>query len=163
MPFYYDGVCAEHLRALGFRNVIHENADFFERCKGACCVFDSSSALSHAHIASLLTRDAVSSADKAFMARVDLIWDNPPYTAADTKDAVLRALVGTGKPFCMLLPSSVIYAKLFRDVLAAERVQLVLPRRVRVCKTGAPPVPFKFMAWVCYDTRLPRDLYLVGE
>jgi hypothetical protein len=35
-------------------------------------------------------------ADKAFMAGVDFIWDNPPYTAADTKEAVLRALVETG-------------------------------------------------------------------
>ena len=43
------------------------------------------------------------------------------------------------------------------------QVQLVLPRRVRVCKTDHPPVPFKFMSWVCYDMGLPRDLFLVGE
>lgn len=36
MPFYYDGACAAHLRALGFENVIHEEgADFFERAKDA--------------------------------------------------------------------------------------------------------------------------------
>ena len=29
MPFYYDGACAEHLRALGFSHVIHEQEDFF--------------------------------------------------------------------------------------------------------------------------------------
>lgn len=32
MPFYYDGACAAHLRALGFAHVVHEEgADFFER------------------------------------------------------------------------------------------------------------------------------------
>jgi hypothetical protein len=71
--------------------------------------------------------------------------------------------VSTGKPFCVLLPSSVVYSKLFRDTLEADKVQLILPRRVRVCKTGLAPVPFKFMAWVCYDMQLDRDLYLVGE
>ena len=63
----------------------------------------------------------------------------------------------------MLLPSSVVYAKLFRDLLSPEKVQLILPRRVKVCKTGQAPVPFKFMTWVCYDMGLPRDLYLIGE
>ena len=94
---------------------------------------------------------------------MDFILDNPPYTAAETKEAVLRALVATGKPFCVLLPSSVVYSKLFREALEPERVQLVLPRRVKVCKTGLAPVNFKFMNWVCYGMELDRDLYLVGE
>jgi hypothetical protein len=34
-PFYYDGGCAEHVRELGFEHVIHEEQDFFARCKGA--------------------------------------------------------------------------------------------------------------------------------
>jgi hypothetical protein len=34
-PFYYDGGCAEHVRELGFEHVIHEEQDFFVRCKGA--------------------------------------------------------------------------------------------------------------------------------
>jgi len=71
--------------------------------------------------------------------------------------------VATGKPFCVLLPSSVVFSQLFREALDASRVQLVLPRRVKVCKTGLAPVPFKFMAWVCYGLELERDLYLVGE
>ena len=33
MPFYYDGACAEHLRALGFEHVIHEEADFFVKVR----------------------------------------------------------------------------------------------------------------------------------
>lgn len=69
----------------------------------------------------------------------------------------------TGKPFCVLLPSSVVFSRLFREALAPGDVQLILPRRVRVRKANAPPVAFKFMAWVCYRMRLPRDLYLVGE
>lgn len=133
-PFYYDGACAKHLRHLGFKKVVHEDADFFKRV-----------------------------ADPAFVAGIDFIWDNPPYTAADTKEAVLRALVATQKPFCVLLPSSVVFSKLFRDTLDGDKVQLILPRRVRVCKTGQAPVPFKYLVWVCYAMGLDRDLYLVGE
>ena len=33
MPFYYDGACAEHLRALGFSDVIHEQEDFFQKVR----------------------------------------------------------------------------------------------------------------------------------
>jgi hypothetical protein len=133
-PFYYDGACAKHLRHLGFKRVVHEDADFFKKV-----------------------------AEPAFVAGIDFIWDNPPYTAADTKEAVLRALVATQKPFCVLLPSSVVFSKLFRDTLDADKVQLILPRRVRVCKTGQAPVPFKYLVWVCYAMELERDLYLVGE
>ena len=78
MPFYYDGKCAEHLHSLGFENVVHRQEDFFERVL-----------------------------DKKFLKTVDLIWDNPPYTSAETKEKVLRALAASGLPFAMLLPISV--------------------------------------------------------
>lgn len=49
-PFYYDGTCAEHLRALGFTKVHHRRGeDFFDKVR-----------------------------DPAFLAGVDIIWDNPP-------------------------------------------------------------------------------------
>lgn len=58
MPFYYDGRCAEHLRALGFENVHHqEGEDFFVKAR-----------------------------DPKFLKKVDLIWDNPPYTNPETKE-----------------------------------------------------------------------------
>ena len=63
MPFFYDGKCAEHLRSLGFSNVVHTDEDFFERVK-----------------------------DARFMKTVDFIWDNPPYTSQETKERVLRAV-----------------------------------------------------------------------
>jgi hypothetical protein len=134
MPFFYDGLCAQHLRTLGFTSVIHEKgADFFTRA-----------------------------ADAAFLRRVDVIIDNPPYTAQETKDAVLKALVATGKPWCMLLPSSVLFSAGFREVVDTEHVQLVLPRRVRVCKAGQSPVPFKQLVWVCHGMCLDRDINFVG-
>jgi hypothetical protein len=91
------------------------------------------------------------------MAGVDFIWDNPPYTNADTKESVLRALVESGahsaqrtahaliriacasadaahagKPFCMLLPSSVVYAKLFRDLLDPAKARFRLDKKDQV-------------------------------
>ena len=115
--------------------MVHQEADFFERAR-----------------------------DAAFLGSVDVILDNPPYTAAETKEAVLQTLLATGKPFCVLLPSSVLFSQLLRDLVPdTARIQAILPRRVLVCKTGCPPVPFKFLAWLCVDCHLERDLYFVGE
>ncbi len=199
-PFYYDGACADHLRALGFRHVIHENADFFARCKGAhrgrcgqrrCEDASMRSRRGHTGCASrALTRRGAAQTRRFWRAwtasgttrRTQVPTPKTPCCAPSWKlarssargsDASSRLPLtrvpplprhaSAGKPFCVLLPSSVVFAKLFRDLLEPAHVQLVLPRRVRVCKTGLPPVPFKFMAWVCYRMALPRDLYLVGE
>ena len=130
MPFYYDGQCAEHLRALGFRDVVHRREDFFDRVQ-----------------------------DSKFMAKVGLIWDNPPYTGPQLKERVLRALADSGKPFVMLLPSSVLHSKLLQDVFDTRRVQVIYPRRVFVRKTGKDKVPFKYLVWLCYKLDcLDRDV-----
>ena len=94
MPFYYDGKCAEHLHSLGFENVVHRQEDFFERVL-----------------------------DKKFLKTVDLIWDNPPYTSAETKEKVLRALAASGLPFAMLLPISVLHVAFVRDILDMAQVE----------------------------------------
>ena len=70
------------------------------------------------------------------MKKVDLIWDNPPYTSPETKERVLRALVGSGKPFAMLLPISILHVGFVRDIVDADEVPaartlsstLLLPR-----------------------------------
>jgi hypothetical protein len=134
MPFYYDGVCAVHLRSLGFKNVIHTQQDFFERVE-----------------------------DKAFMATVDLIWDNPPYTNADIKERVLRALVASGKPYAMLLPISILHVGFVRDIVDTDAVQCIVPRRVWVRKHDGEELPFKYLVWLCSHTNLPRDLLFVDD
>ena len=132
-PFYYDGQCKAHLTTLGFEHVYHEEADFFTLA-----------------------------ADEGFLTTVDIIVDNPPYTSAETKEAVLKALMASGKPWCVLLPSSVLFSTLFREIVDTSKVQLVLPRRLKVCKTDGPPVPFKQMVWVCHGLELAHDLWFVG-
>ena len=134
MPFYYDGQCADHLRSLGFQRVVHSDDDFFERI-----------------------------ADAKFMRTVDLIWDNPPYTTADMKERVLRALAACGKPFAMLLPISVLHVGFVREVLPMEHVQAIVPRRVWVRKTDGGELPFKYLCWLCCRARLPRDLLFVDD
>ena len=54
--------------------------------------------------------------DRKFLRKVDLILDNPPYTSPETKEAVLRALADTGKPFVMLLPISILHVGFMRKV-----------------------------------------------
>ena len=135
MPFYYDGECARHLRALGFTDVVHDDVDFFERVK-----------------------------DGSFMRTVDLIWDNPPYTTAETKERVLRALAACGKPFAMLLPISILHVAFVRDIVDMnDGVQVIIPRRVHVRKIEGSPLPFKYLVWFCVHARLPQDLIFVDD
>lgn len=134
MPFYYDGVCADHLRALGFKHVIHERADFFERVQ-----------------------------DKRFMQGVDLIWDNPPYTNQEIKERVLRALAGSGKPFAMLLPISVLHVAFVREIVDVNDAQVIIPRRVHVRKVEGSELPFKYLCWFTIGAQLPRDLIFVDD
>lgn len=134
MPFYYDGECKRHLEELGWSAVIHEeNVDFFQRVK-----------------------------DEAFLEAVDFVLDNPPYTGAEIKERVLSELFQAGKPFALLMPTSVLQNKWFlerdqKDVL--QKIQLVFPRRVRVRKAGQKgTTPFKFLVWICWKMELERDL-----
>ena len=83
-------------RSLGFGQVVHRpNDDFFSRVR-----------------------------DAKFLKKVDLIWDNPPYTSPETKEAVLRALVASGKPFAVLLPISVLHVRFVRELLDSSHVQV---------------------------------------
>eukprot|EP00667_Euglena_gracilis_P023740 EG_transcript_26968 len=128
-PFYYDGRCAEYLRGLGFRDVVHEPQDFFRRVE-----------------------------DRAFTDTVDLIWDNPPYTTPGMKERILTALGRLGKPFALLLPANVLHSQLLHTALDVSRVQCIVPRRVLVRKEGQEAaLPFKYLMWLCYDVGLPRD------
>jgi hypothetical protein len=134
MPFYYDGACGNHLRSIGFTNVVHTDDDFFERVK-----------------------------DRAFMATVDLIWDNPPYTTPAMKERVLKALADCGKPFVMLLPISVLHVAFVRDIIPMDHVQAIIPRRVMVQKVDGQPLPFKYLCWFCCHAGLERDLIFVDD
>jgi hypothetical protein len=135
MPFYYDGKCAEHMRALGFERIIHEpNVDFFERVQ-----------------------------DEAFLSSVDLVVDNPPYTNREIKERVLRALALSGKPFILLLPISTLHVAFVREALDMQRVQAIIPRRVHVCKADGPELPFKYLVWFCYRTCFAKDLLFLDD
>ena len=133
MPFYYDGACAGHLRALGF-TVVHSDHDFFERV-----------------------------ADASFMASIDLIWDNPPYTTPVMKEKVLRALADCGKPFAMLLPISILHVGFVRDIVDMDEIQCIVPRRVWVRKVDGGELPFKYLCWFCSGCHLARDLLFVDD
>eukprot|EP00808_Paulinella_micropora_P032286 g19841.t1 len=98
-----------------------------------------------------------------FLAKVELIWDNPPYTGPGMKEKILEALVKTNKPFCVLLPSSILHSKLLSDLTEPQHIQVIFPRKVYVCKTGQAEVAFKYLVWLCYKMKLKRDIYFVGE
>jgi len=41
--------------------------------------------------------------------------------------------------------------------------QVLIPRKVFVCKRDGVEVPFKYLCWLCYRLQLKRDLYFLGE
>eukprot|EP00927_Polykrikos_kofoidii_P046714 TRINITY_DN40854_c0_g1_i1.p1 TRINITY_DN40854_c0_g1~~TRINITY_DN40854_c0_g1_i1.p1 ORF type:complete len:324 (+),score=65.04 TRINITY_DN40854_c0_g1_i1:193-1164(+) len=131
-PFYYDGECSKHLASLGFKRVTHTPEDFFKRVKS-----------------------------KKFLKSVDLIWDNPPYTNQDIKEKVLRACEASGKPFCLLLPLSILHSQFMRDVLETSKIQTVIPRKVHVKKRNQAQLPFKYLVWLCYKMDLKKDLFFI--
>jgi len=104
-----------------------------------------------------------------------VIIDNPPYTGEETKAKVLGALMATNKPFCMLLPMTILHSALLREVVGTAKVQAIIPRRVMVRKASiesgkggsknrgeeATAVPFKYLVWLCYRMNLKKDLYFL--
>merc|ERR1712194_479134 len=122
-------------RELGLKNVHHRGGeDFFEKVL-----------------------------EKKFLKeKVDVIWDNPPYTSPETKRKVLEGLKATKKPFCMLLPLGVMHAVFVREMLDMSKVQIIIPRKVLVRKKNqTETLPFRLLVWFCYDMNLERDIYFI--
>ena len=138
-PFYYDGKVKTRLKQAGFRGkVTHEKRDFFKLMN-----------------------------DKKFLANVDAIIDNPPYTGKGMKEKILTKLIAKDVPFCLLFPLGVLHSKFLRDLTAAKerrkKVQAIVPRRVFVHKEFGEELPFKYLVWLCYGLELERDLVLMDE
>ena len=91
-PFYYDGKVKTRLKQAGFRGkVTHEKRDFFKLMN-----------------------------DSKFLANVDAIIDNPPYTGKGMKEKILTKLIAKDVPFCLLFPLGVLHSKFLRDLTAAK-------------------------------------------
>lgn len=133
-PFYYDGAAGKRLRDAGFTRVVHKREDFFKRVN-----------------------------DRVFVKSVSAVVDNPPYTGKGMKERVLRALVDADVPFCLLLPLGVLHTATVREILDPTHVQALIPRRCWVSKSGQREVPFKYLVWLCYKMKLPRDLVLMPD
>lgn len=132
MPFYYDGDAGKRLKQSGFKKVVHKKQDFFERVR-----------------------------DTVFVKSCACVVDNPPYTGKGMKERILKALKDAGVPFCLLLPLGVLHSAMVREILDAEHVQVIIPRKCYVMKKGGTEVPFRYLCWLCYRMRLERDLYLI--
>ena len=136
-PFFYDGRVKGRLQKAGFiGKITHEKKDFFKAIN-----------------------------DSKFIANVDVIIDNPPYTGKGMKEKILTLLVTKDIPFCLLLPLGVLHAKFLRDLTKnrREKVQAIIPRRVFVHKENEEELPFKYLVWLCYGLELERDLVLMDE
>lgn len=153
-PFLSDGRCAEHLRELGIARVVHVMGS---------PVGGTSSVTSDNDFFRLLR-------DVDFRRKIDLVWDNPPYTSTAQKLRVLRALKDAELPFCLLFPASIIGGAGIREIFAggdAAALQFIHPRKVaaiplgEAAKASGKVVQCSGLVWVCWRLDLQRDVYLV--
>jgi hypothetical protein len=86
----------------------------------------------------------------------DLILTNPPYSI---KFKVLEWLVGTGIPFCALLPIGILATKAFRKVPCYRDFQYIVPNgRVAFEREGYKLSAWFVTVWVCHGMDLPNQL-----
>jgi hypothetical protein len=106
-PYYCDGATKRHLQALGFKNVIHENKDFYKLIEHEATIPDH-----------------------------DVFLTNPPYSD-DHIERLLTFLnnntnhddnnVSSSTPFCLLLPNWVARKKEYKTLLSHKTVFYVSP------------------------------------
>lgn len=93
------------------------------------------------------------------------IISNPPYTQ---KREVFERLKLLGKPFIMLVPTTVLHTKYFKETFQDEHIQLIIPFRKRQFDKleGGKIVEQKdncsfYTLYVCWRMNLDKDIILI--
>ena len=93
----------------------------------------------------------------------DILVSNPPFS--ELKSILIR-LKELDKPFVMIMPSSKINTKYFRDLFEHEHIQIVIPRkRIQFVKLvdGVVPENYKSICnfdcfYYCWKMNLEKDI-----
>ena len=92
----------------------------------------------------------------------DILISNPPFS---NKDKVFQRLKELNKPFIMLVPTTVLHTKYFKETFANEHIQLIIPFRKRQFdKVGLEKQKNNcsfYTLYICYKMGLEKDITLI--
>ena len=92
----------------------------------------------------------------------ELLLSNPPYAK---KREVFERLKLLGKPFIMLVPTTVLHTKYFKEIFENEKIQLIIPYQKRQFdKPGLEKQKNNcsfYTLYVCWKINLEKDVILI--
>ena len=92
----------------------------------------------------------------------DILVSNPPYSM---KKEVFTRLKELDKPFVMLVPTTTLHTKYFKELFEANNIQLILPYKKRQfesrTKILSPNGCSFYTCYICYKMELPKDVILL--
>lgn len=92
----------------------------------------------------------------------DILISNPPFS---NKDKVFHRLKELQKPFIMLVPTTVLHTKYFKEIFSDERIQLIIPYRKRQFdKVGLERQKNNcsfYTLYICWKMELEKDVIFI--
>ena len=92
----------------------------------------------------------------------DILVSNPPYSM---KKEVFTRLKELDKPFVMLVPTTTLHTKYFKELFVDDRIQVILPHKKRHFTSNKKTLKKSgcafYTCYVCYRMELPKDVILV--
>ena len=92
----------------------------------------------------------------------DILISNPPYTK---KREVFERLKALGKPFIMLVPTTVLHTMYFKSIFHDENIQLIIPYKKRqfycVNKELKKDGCSFYTLYVCWRINMEKDVRLI--
>ena len=90
----------------------------------------------------------------------DVIVSNPPYSI---KKEVFTRLKILDKPFVMLVPTTTLHTKYFKELFMNDRVQVIFPHKKRQFISNKKTLKgcSFYTCYVCYKMELPKDVILL--
>ena len=92
----------------------------------------------------------------------DILISNPPYAK---KKEVFSRLKELNKPFIMLVPTTVLHTKYFKDTFKDETIQLIIPYKKRqfdkIGKEKQKDNCSFYTLYVCWKIGLSKDVILI--
>ena len=92
----------------------------------------------------------------------DVLVSNPPYSL---KKEVFTRLKKLDKPFMMLVPTTTLHTKYFKELFVDDRIQVIFPHKKRQFISNKKTLKKSgcsfYTCYVCYKMELPKDVILL--
>lgn len=92
----------------------------------------------------------------------DILVSNMPYSI---KKEVFTRLKKIDKPFVMLVPTTTLHTKYFKNLFENDRIQVILPYKKRQFSSNKKALKKSgcsfYTCYICYKMNLPKDIILL--